>query len=112
MILNAIEAMTEGGHLHITASNVSSTPNNSRFTMARPSNGTFVRVKVADSGHGIEPEKLQTIFDPFFTTKPSGLGLGLSIVYRIMEEHRGDIHVDSQLDKGTTFTMIFPTGET
>lgn len=111
LILNAIEAMTEGGHLRISALNVSAASNNSRFALVRRNNGTFVEVEVRDSGHGIEPEKLQTIFDPFFTTKPSGLGLGLSIVYRIIEEHRGDIRVESQPGEGTTFTMILPTGE-
>ena len=50
----------------------------------------------------------RTIFDPFFTTKPNGLGLGLSIVYRIVTEHNGEIRVKSTKGKGTTFTLRLP----
>ncbi|HEX9974106.1 MAG TPA: ATP-binding protein, partial [bacterium] len=57
----------------------------------------------------IEPDKINVIFDPFFTTKPQGTGLGLSIVYRILEEHEGTIRVESELNKGTTFTILLPT---
>ncbi len=70
----------------------------------------FVRVTVADTGSGIAPENLARIFDPFFTTKPSGqgTGLGLAITNDIVHEHGGDITVESQLGRGTTFTLRFP----
>ena len=71
----------------------------------------YVEIAVRDSGIGIEPEAKKAIFDPFFTTKPKGTGLGLSIVYRIIEEHRGEISVDSELGKGTIFKLLLPTEE-
>jgi signal transduction histidine kinase len=69
--------------------------------------GVFVRVQ--DTGRGITPENLQRIGQPFFTTKAEkGTGLGLAICYRIMEQHRGRIQVDSVPNQGTTFTLQFP----
>ena len=69
-----------------------------------------VVIRVADTGGGIRPEHLERIFDPGFTTKGVGVGtgLGLSIAYRIMENHQGSIHVESQLGKGTSFTLRLP----
>ena len=63
-----------------------------------------------DNGKGIPEENLKKVFDPFFTTKRNegGIGLGLSISYRIIKEHKGDIEVDSQLGKGTTFSINLP----
>jgi signal transduction histidine kinase len=71
----------------------------------------YIEVTVKDSGVGIKSDQLNIVFDPFFTTKPQGTGLGLSIVYRIIEEHGGDIRVDSKMDEGTTFTLLLPTEE-
>ncbi len=63
-----------------------------------------------DSGAGIPPENLSRIFDPFFTTKPEGqgTGLGLSVSYGIISNHNGHIQVESNLGKGSTFTIILP----
>ena len=71
-------------------------------------------VKVDDDGVGIPTESLVKIWDPFFTTKPDGLGLGLPICRRIVEDHGGRIEVSSQIDRGTTVTVSFPmaTAET
>ncbi|HOW43268.1 MAG TPA: ATP-binding protein [Candidatus Omnitrophota bacterium] len=68
------------------------------------------QLQVADNGCGIPQEQMESIFNPFFTTKsPSGgLGLGLSIVYRIIENHKGSISVESVVGKGTTFTILLP----
>jgi len=100
LILNAIDAMAEGGTLrfdfHAIHENQSKRP--------------WLQVVVSDTGSGIAQNRLETIFDPFFTTKPSGLGLGLSIVYRIITEHGGDIRVQSKKGEGTTFTLRLPTG--
>ena len=63
---------------------------------------------VSDTGAGIAPEALTRIFDPFFTTKNEGTGLGLSLSYAIVKDHGGDIEVDSEPGRGTTFTLIFP----
>lgn len=70
----------------------------------------FVCLKVSDTGHGIAEKNLDKIFDPFFTTKDQGegTGLGLAISYRIIKEHEGQIEVESQENKGTTFLISFP----
>lgn len=72
--------------------------------------GDWVDVKVMDNGSGMSEATLKGIFDPFFTTKRArgGTGLGLSIAFRIMEEHGGQISVNSSLGKGTTFTLRIP----
>jgi signal transduction histidine kinase len=69
-----------------------------------------VEVAISDTGHGILPEQIDRIFDPFFTTKASGrgTGLGLSIAYGIVTTHRGTISVQSQVGKGSTFTIRMP----
>jgi signal transduction histidine kinase len=63
-----------------------------------------------DNGEGIPPENLAKIFDPFFTTKPEGkgTGLGLAVVYGIVEAHGGEIDVKSEVGEGTTFTITLP----
>ena len=72
--------------------------------------GDFVLVKVSDDGQGIPAHVLPYIFDPFFTTKSKGkgTGLGLSVSLGIVRQHGGDIHVESELGKGTTFTVLLP----
>jgi len=94
LFLNARDAMEIGGRLSIRS-----------FAEA----GT-VRVAVADSGSGITQENLPRIFDPFFTTKGArrGTGLGLSVSYGIVQEHGGDIEVESEIGKGTRFLLVFP----
>jgi signal transduction histidine kinase len=69
-----------------------------------------VTVEIADTGTGIAVENLQRIFDPFFTTKPvgKGTGLGLSLAYGIVKKHHGQIEVESQLGRGTTFRLSLP----
>ena len=113
LILNSVDAMSGGGKL-IISSRLLLSPKPGLIG-ERPKNSDtgirkYIEIRISDTGEGIAINKLHTIFDPFFTTKPNGLGLGLSIVYRIIEEHQGDIMVDSQLEKGTTFTITLPTG--
>lgn len=91
---NALWSMPKGGDLTISTSN-----SNMRNS---------VEVKISDSGVGISPSDRPNIFDPFFTRKESGSGLGLSIVHRIIEEHKGYITVESELKKGTTFLIKLP----
>jgi signal transduction histidine kinase len=67
-----------------------------------------VRIFVIDHGKGIAPEHLESIFNPFFTTKAQGVGLGLAIVSKIIDEHQGLIHLASQPGQGTTFTLTVP----
>ena len=96
-ILNAQQAMPDGGQLKISAENIKATPNQ-------------VKIEFADTGCGIPPEDLQRIFEPFFTTKQKekGTGLGLSVSYQSIQDHKGTIAVNSQVGKGTTFTVILP----
>jgi len=113
LFLNALEAMPDKGQLELKARAVEtiiyardrrkkSFPNQNRESC-------YIEVTVRDTGIGIKPDQLNIIFDPFFTTKPQGTGLGLSIVYRIIEEHNGEIRVDSKIGEGTTFTLLLPT---
>jgi signal transduction histidine kinase len=67
-----------------------------------------VRIDISDTGKGISAEDIARIFDPFFTTKEKGTGLGLAIVYGIIGKHNGEISVNSEIDKGTTFTITLP----
>lgn len=115
LFLNALDAMPSGGTMTIAAQGRQAVleliDRRGRRYPSPNQPAPYVEVKVSDSGVGILKDNLQTIFDPFFTTKAQGSGLGLSIVYRIIEEHRGDIQVDSEIGKGTTFTMLLPTQE-
>jgi two-component system NtrC family sensor kinase len=92
LIQNAVQAMHHGGHLKVV--------------LARE-NGT-ARIVLIDTGVGIPPENLKRIFDPFFTTKENGTGLGLSTSYGIISSHHGEIHIQSQVSKGTCFTILLP----
>lgn len=72
--------------------------------------GHYVRITVADNGHGMDRKTLERVFEPFFTTKPAGkgTGLGLSMVHSIMRSHRGAVTVYSEVNKGTTFHLYLP----
>ena len=70
--------------------------------------GDCVGISISDRGPGISKKNLNAIFDPFFSTHPSRVGLGLTFVRRVMEEHRGRIRVDSRMRKGTTVSLYFP----
>jgi two-component system NtrC family sensor kinase len=95
LLNNAAEAMEGGGTITLAA---------------RPVDHQWVEIKVSDTGCGIPEENLNKLFMPFFTTKPlgKGTGLGLSIVYGIVKMHRGQITVQSQVGRGTTFTITLP----
>jgi two-component system NtrC family sensor kinase len=67
-----------------------------------------VDVVVSDTGGGIPPENLERIFEPFFTTTARGTGLGLAITRRIVEQHQGRIMVESEVGRGTAFTVRLP----
>jgi signal transduction histidine kinase len=94
MIHNAIQAMPNRGTLQVSLAQV---------------NGT-AEIAIQDTGTGISPENLKRIFDPFFTTKPEGVGtgLGLSVSYGIIANHHGKIDVESEVGKGTKFTIYLP----
>jgi len=69
-----------------------------------------LRVTITDTGVGVAPENISHLFEPFFTTKKNGTGLGLPITRRILQEHHGDISVISEVDRGTTFSIVLPAG--
>lgn len=96
LFLNAFQAMPDGGTLTVSTERI----------------GEFLEIKVSDTGIGISKENLPRIFDPFFSTKPKekGTGLGLSITQRIVNNHMGCIRVESEVGKGTTFTITFALG--
>jgi PAS domain S-box-containing protein len=110
---NAAHAMREkGGTLELSISNVDSSDEAlSQWAGLRP--GVYVRLTVADTGHGMTPEVLEEIFDPFFTTKGpgEGTGLGLSVVHGIVRDHGGHIAVSSEPGKGSTFDVYLPAIE-
>jgi len=82
-----------------------------RLEVASSRNGKFVEVIFRDNGPGISREHIRRIFDPFFTTKSTGTGLGLFICDRIIREHQGKIVVESEMGKGTTFTVRLPIAD-
>jgi signal transduction histidine kinase len=70
-----------------------------------------VEVEVTDNGVGIRERDRENVFKPFFSTKPNGIGIGLSIVQRIVEQHNGEIRVSSTPGEGTTFSVLLPGGD-
>lgn len=92
LCLNAVQAMPDGGELRVTMAVVA----------AR------LLVRVSDSGEGIVAADLAHIFEPFFSTKPNGSGIGLALVHRIVQDHGGEIDVQSQPGQGSTFTISVP----
>lgn len=88
---NAVEAMSGEGRLSVSV---------------EPSDNLVV--KVTDTGGGMSKETVEKIFEPFFTTKDKGTGLGLAIIYNIIRKHNGDIQVESEEGRGTTFTITLP----
>lgn len=93
MVFNSIEAMPQGGRLMLSAEEM---------------NG-FVEIAVSDTGMGMSAEIRSRVFDPFFTTKgKAGLGLGLAVCYGIIQRHEGEIEIDSEVGRGTTFRIRLP----
>jgi two-component system, cell cycle sensor histidine kinase and response regulator CckA len=110
LIVNAVQAMrgATGGKIQLRAFNVTLADNQ----IPPLPGGNYVEFEVRDNGSGIAPENLQKIFDPFFTTKKHGTGLGLSTVLSIVQQHGGQIGVDSTVGAGTVFTIFLPPAAT
>jgi len=94
LLLNAVQAMPKGGHLALKGH--------------IPDEDRWVQLSIQDSGVGIPGEDIDKLFDPFFSTKEGGMGLGLSIAHRIIDQHDGKIEVESAPAKGTLFTVWLP----
>ena len=106
--LNAIDAMKNGGELGLTTQIRTDEQWVSPFTQSNGESQEVLRVTIRDSGEGIRSEDIPHVFDPFFTTKDYGTGLGLSVVHGIIQEHGGQIEVESELKKGTAFHILLP----
>ena len=96
LVTNAFDAMPNGGTLTIESKEL-------EYCMF---------LSITDSGTGIPDEKIDRLWTPFVTTKAQGIGLGLPICKRIVEAHNGEIKVESEKGKGTTFTIVLPTAAT
>ncbi len=109
LALNARDAMPNGGQLLFKVKRMAVGPGESPV-LPEMEAGTWIQLSVSDTGTGIPPSVLPHIFDPFFTTKApgEGSGLGLAQVHGIVGQHGGRVHVDTQVDKGTTFTIYLP----
>jgi signal transduction histidine kinase len=104
LVLNAVQAAPLGGHVQLEVSHVPADQLPSGVTFERGA----VSLRVTDDGPGIAPEIRDRLFEPFITTKGGGSGLGLPIVHRAIEAHRGVVLVDSAPGRGTRFTVLLP----
>ncbi len=107
LVVNADQAMPNGGTLHVSCENFSYS---ATTTPAVPdlAAGDYVRIRIRDEGVGIPAKYMKRIFDPYFTTKPKGSGLGLATAYSIIKNHSGLMTVESEVHVGTTFTIYLP----
>jgi len=96
LIINAVNAMPHGGEITVFL-----------YTLVRNGKDTAV-IKVRDTGNGIPAEQLKKIFEPFHQTHSGGMGLGLSVCRKIVEQHQGTISIESKLGRGTTVSVVLP----
>jgi two-component system sensor histidine kinase AtoS len=115
LAINAIQAMTEGGTLTIRTgsgvpwqSTLADATTHGDLGNSADATQPFVYIAVVDTGTGMTPEQLDSLFTPFFTTKEKGTGLGLALTHKIIEEHQGHLHVESQFGVGSVFTILLP----
>jgi signal transduction histidine kinase len=92
LVLNAIDAMPQGGTL----------------TLRTRDTGERARLEITDTGTGLTPEERERIFTPYYTTKQHGTGLGLAVVQSVVSDHHGTINVNSEPGRGTTFVIDLP----
>lgn len=104
LIINADQAMPDGGIIRLKTENIDLHDGNEYSLNAGP----YIKISVTDQGIGIQKQHISNIFDPFFTTKHQGSGLGLSTTYSIIKNHNGHIVVNSELGKGTVFSIYLP----
>ena len=92
IVKNAIAAMPEGGRLVVSTERANDE----------------IRLRIADTGLGMSQDVAEKIFEPYFTTKDYGSGIGLTLVYKVIKEHMGDVYVETEEGTGTSFTLTFP----
>ncbi|HEX3552563.1 MAG TPA: ATP-binding protein [Thermoanaerobaculia bacterium] len=100
LLLNALQSMPGGGRISVA---VSPWP-----PLRGREDAPWVQVRIADTGPGIPPDQLRRVFDPFYTTKRDGTGLGLAICHGIVEQHEGEIQMESEVGSGTTVSVRLP----
>jgi PAS domain S-box-containing protein len=105
LLINAVEAMPNGGTVTIHINRVQMQTDNGRLPLAA---GEYVLISVLDQGIGIPKQHIARVFDPYFTTKKKGSGLGLATCYSIIKSHDGHIAVDSELGRGSLFRVYLP----
>jgi PAS domain S-box-containing protein len=106
--LNAMDAMKNGGELAVNTHIHTDERWVSALTHGNGDTAEVLRITIRDTGEGIRKQDIPHVFDPFFTTKDYGTGLGLSVVHGIIQEHGGQIEVESELKKGTAFHVLLP----
>jgi len=106
--LNAMDAMKTTGELNVRTEIRGDEDWVSALTQTNGKAHEILRITIRDTGEGIRAEDIPHVFDPFFTTKDYGTGLGLSVVHGIIQEHGGQIEVESELKKGTAFHILLP----
>jgi signal transduction histidine kinase len=97
LVINAIQAMPNGGLLSVSSVQEHSSP--------------MVKITFKDTGIGMDEVTSRNLFNPFFTTKEKGVGLGMAITHKVVEDHQGTIEVRSEKEKGTTFVLCFPVAK-
>ena len=105
VVTNALQAMPEGGTVHIAAENMVVSEG---LPVSASEDAAFIKITIRDEGDGIAEEHIGNIFDPFFTTKAGGSGLGLSTAYSIIKKHGGYITVESEKGQGAAFIINLP----
>ncbi len=105
LFLNALDAMDKGGSITINLKTIEPSEGDTSVDSRK-----IVALELEDTGHGIDAENLEKIFNPFFTTKSDGVGLGLSVSSRLIEENGGQLTVSSEPGQNTRFTIHLPTG--
>ncbi|HEV2994327.1 MAG TPA: ATP-binding protein, partial [Chthoniobacterales bacterium] len=106
--LNAMDAMKNGGELAVSTQVQTDERWVAALTRSNGESGEILHITIRDTGEGIRKEDIAHVFDPFFTTKDYGTGLGLSVVHGIIQEHGGQIEVESEVQKGTAFHILLP----
>src|SRR5881296_945953 len=109
LVTNARDAMSQGGTLHVEVRRARLGPAD-RPLHAWVEPGSYVSVALSDTGTGMDAQTLARVFEPFFTTKPVGVGtgLGMSMAYGLVKQHRGYLHIYSEVGQGTTAKVYFP----
>ncbi len=108
LFINAAQAMPNGGEIRVQRKKGNAWEIPSLPASLKLEGKEWMKISITDSGNGIATEEKEKIFEPFFTTKENGTGLGLSIVHKIIENHNGLIKVESELGRGSNFTIFLP----